>query len=163
MKLTDRDFKIIDFIEKNKGATIEQIQKIFFPSYDVAANRLKIMADNKHLKVAIHPTLGKKVYYIHKLPSYHALIINDIAIKLWNQIKYMQREYKIGQHKVDCLIITNENKLIVLEIDIYNRTSEQKVDAVSAALKNKKIDFEFWLITKGERNKKLKGINYITI
>ncbi|WP_310938577.1 hypothetical protein [Clostridium sp. SHJSY1] len=30
MKLTDRDIKIIKFIEVYKGATIEQIQKLFF-------------------------------------------------------------------------------------------------------------------------------------
>ena len=80
MKLTNRDVDIINFIDKVKGATIEQIQIMFFPSYDTAKRRLRQLKENNFLKCAIHPVLNKKIYYIKRLPSYHSIIINHVCL-----------------------------------------------------------------------------------
>ena len=57
MKLTDRDIKIIEYITEVKGATISQIQLLFFPSYNMCGKRLKILVDNGYLKMKVHPIL----------------------------------------------------------------------------------------------------------
>jgi hypothetical protein len=161
MRLTNRDIEIINFIETNTGATIEQMQKLYFPTYDVAANRLKVLADNKFLKVQVHPVLGKKVYYIRKLPSYHALIITNISILLKDKVKFMQREYKIKNNFVDCIFITHGGKLLITEIDIFNRTKEKKIKEVIASLEGQNIQFEFWVICKHTPKGQVQGVKYI--
>lgn len=161
MKLTDRDVKIINFVEANQGATIEQLQKLFFPSYDVAANRLKILADNKFLKVKVHPTLGKKVYYLKKIPSFHSLVITEVTILLGDKIKFMQREYKIKNNFVDCIFILNLGKIIILEVDIYNRTKENKIKDVLNTLAETKAKIEFWIVCKCERRVRVREVKYI--
>lgn len=162
MKLTDRDTKIINFIT-NQGATIEQLQELFFPSYSMTAKRLKLLEDNKFLKSCIHPVLGKKVYYIKKIPSFHSLIISEIAIILNDKIKFMQREYKIKNNQVDCIFILKTGKIIILEVDIFNKTKDKKVDEVLAALSNINSDNELWIVTKHERREKEKSVKYIKI
>lgn len=162
MKLTNRDVNIINFIEKNRGATIEQLQTLFFPSYDMASKRLKKLADNKFLKVQPHPVLGKKVYYLKKIPSFHSLVINDVAILLKDKIKFMEREYKIKNNVVDCIFILKEG-IIVLEVDIYNRTSENKIKEVLSTLVETKTKVEFWIVCKEERRKKIKDVKYMRI
>mgnify|MGYP000863683400 CR=1 FL=1 len=161
MKLTNRDAKIINFIENNKGATIVQLQKIFFPSYDMAAKRLKKLENNKLIKSQIQPTLGKKVYYLSKLPSFHSLVITDVTILLRDKIKFMQREYKIKNNYVDCIFILEDGKTIILEVDIYNMTKEKKIKEVLESLTEIKTRIEFWIVCKYERRNKIKGIRYI--
>jgi len=163
MKLTDRDINIINFIEKNQGVTIEQIHKLYFPSYDVAADRLKILSDSKFLKVQLHPILGKKVYYFKKMPSFHTLIITDVTILLQNKLEFMEREYKIKNNKVDCIFILKEGKLLIVEVDIFNKTSDKKINEITAALIEKNANFEFCIISKHEVIKKNKKIKYIKI
>ena len=163
MKLTNRDVDIINFIEKNQGATIEQIQKLFFPSYDVAANRLKILNNNKFIKVQVHPILGKKVYYLKKMPSFHSLVITDVVILLKDKLDFMQREYKIKKHQVDCIFILKEGKILIVEVDIFNRTKDKKINEIIAALEEKKAEFEFIIITKHQVREKKEKIIYIGI
>lgn len=163
MKLTNRDIDIINFIEKNQGATIEQIQKLFFPSYDVAANRLKILNNNKFLKVQVHPVLGKKVYYLKKIPSFHGLVITDVVILLKDKLDFMQREYKIKKNQVDCIFILKGGRIIILEVDIFNRTKDKKINEITSALNEKNAKFEFWIITKHQAREKNKKVVYIGI
>jgi len=163
MKLTTRDANIINFIENNQGAAIEQLQKIFFPSYSMASKRLKLLEDNKFLKAQIHPVLGKKVYYIKKLPSFHTLVITSIAIFLKDKIKFMQREYKIKNNYVDCIFILKEGKIIILEVDIYNRTKETKIKEVLETLAETKAVVEFLIVCKCERRVRVPKVKYIKI
>lgn len=163
MKLTERDINIINFITENQGATIEQLQELFFPSYDMAAKRLKLLEYNKFLKACIHPVLGKKVYYLKKIPSFHSLVISEIAILLRDKIKFMQREYKIKNNQVDCIIILKTGKIIILEIDIFNKTKDKKIDDVLAALAAVNRNNEIWIVSKSERRKKKKTIRYIRL
>ena len=160
MKLTNRDIKIIQFLEENKGATIQQIQELFFPSYNMAAQRLKILSDNKFIKVNIHPILSKKVYYMQKIPSYHSLIITTFMIKLRDNIKFMEREYKIKNNIVDCIFILKTGQIIILEVDIYNRTNEAKINSIMQILKSQKLQYEFVVIEKMVGRKRVLGLRY---
>lgn len=165
MKLTNRDVDIINFMEKNQGATIEQMQRLFFPSYDVAANRLKILSNNKFIKVQVHPILGKKVYYLKKIPSFHSLVITDVVILMKDKLEFMQREYKIKNNRVDCVFILSGGKIIILEVDIFNRTKDKKINEVTSALSKTKTKFEFWIITKHEvrKKKRKENVKYIGV
>jgi len=165
MKLTNRDIDIINFIGKNLGATIDQMQKLYFPSYDVAANRLKILNNNKFLKVTVHPVLGKKVYYLKKIPSFHSLVITDVTILLKDKLEFMQREYKIKNNTVDCIFILKKGIILIVEVDIFNRTKDKKINEIISSLNEKKMKFEFLIITKHEvqKEKKKEKIKYIGI
>ncbi|MEY8001635.1 hypothetical protein AB8U03_15805 [Clostridium sp. Mt-5] len=163
MKLTDRDIKIINFIKNNQGATIGQLQKLFFPSYNMTAKRLKLLLNNKFLKAQMHPVLGKKVYYLKKLPSFHTLVITDMTILLKDKIKFMQREYKIKNNYIDCIFILKEGKIIILEVDIYNRTKETKIKEILKTLAETKAVVEFWVVCRCERRAHVQEIKYIKI
>jgi hypothetical protein len=163
MKLTNRDEKIIDYIDINKGATIIQVQKSFFPSYKSCADRLKTLSDNGFLKVDIQPSLGLKVYYTKKMPSYHSLIINDISILLKDKYKFMQREYKIKKYYVDAIFILKDNSIIVTEVEIFNRTSDKKIKEVLEALKETKVKVEYWIVSKRTPQQPNKNVRYVKI
>jgi hypothetical protein len=161
MKLTDRDINVINFVKENFGATIDQINKLFFPSYNMTAKRVKLLEDNKFLKSSIHPVLGKKVYYLKKVPSFHSLVITDITILLKDKIKFMEREYKIKNNLVDCIFILKEGKIIILEVDIYNSTKETKIKDVLDVLAETKAIIEFWIVCKHKRRERVCGVKYI--
>ncbi|HBJ1646014.1 TPA: hypothetical protein LA462_000468 [Clostridium botulinum] len=151
MKLTDRDIDLIKFLEENTGATIEQLQLLFFTSYSMAAKRLKKLSDNKYIKVSIHPTLGKKVYYKNKIPSFHTLVITDVLIALKDKVVYMKREYKIKKYSVDCIFILENGQIITIEIDIFNRSTEEKILDVYNELLKTKTDVKIVIVSKHKR------------
>lgn len=155
MRLTDRDIRVIEYIDKFQGGTIKQLQLLFFPSYCMCKKRLKILKDNKFLKVSVHPIINKKVYYLKKVPSYHTLVLNMVRIVLSDLIVDFRREYKIDKYKVDALIITKKKQVIILEVDIFNKTSNEKVRNVKSAIRNKLgIGAEVIIITKEKRRSK---------
>lgn len=135
MKLQDRDINIINYIEEY-GATIQQVADLFFNgSYESANKRLRKLEKDKFIKGKLHPVLNKKVYYKRKLPSYHSLAIQDVYILNRNIIQSYKREAKLDKHKVDALIITNKNNVVILEVDIYNKTKKEKIEAVKQYVK----------------------------
>ena len=116
MRLTSRDVKIIEYIDKFQGGTIEQIQLLYFTSYDMCKKRLKILKDN---------------------------------------IVDFRKEYVIDKFKVDALLVTKHKKVIVVEVDIFNRTSEDKIKKVKKGLKEKLgIDEAVVVVAKEGRRKK---------
>lgn len=168
MKLTDRDINIINFIIENTGATIEQLQELFFPSYNMAAKRLKILSDNNYLNEAIHPTLGKKVYYNKKIPSYHTLVITEVLVALKDNVAYMKREYEIKKLFVDCIFILKNGNIITVEVDIFNRTKENKLITIYNELAKTNANITMLVVSKHERRqgmaeKRIGRINNIKI
>ncbi|RXI70482.1 hypothetical protein [Clostridium tetani] len=163
MKITERDIDIINWIEKNKGATIEQINKLFFTNYTTCSIRLKKLSDNKLLKVELHPVLGKKVYYKKKMPSFHGLVLNDFIIKYKNNTKFTQREFKIKNYVVDGIIVLKTDKIIIVEIDIWNSTKKKKIEDINHMMKEQNVDYEIWIVSKRNKRNKIKGINYIIL
>lgn len=155
MRLTNRDIKIIEYVDVFQGGTIEQIKLLFFPSYDMCKKRLKILKDNKFLKADKHPVLNKLVYYNKKMPSYHTLVVNHISILAKDNIIDFRKEYIIDKFKVDALMVTKNKKVIVIEVDIFNKTSKEKVDKIKASLKSKLgMDARVIIVAKERRRKK---------
>ena len=159
MRLTDRDYEIINFIMNNNGATIEQLHKMFFPSYNMCSKRMKKLADNGAIKECMHPTLNKKVFYYKKIPSYHSLIINDLVIQLKDKLQYYEREYPIDKFKIDCIMLFENNHIIAVEIDLFNRTSENKVKKVYDKITQLDKTASVLIVSKCKRKDKLDGKN----
>ena len=163
MRLTERDYQIIKFISDNNGATIEQLQLLFFPSYNMCSKRMKKLADNNMIKECIHPTLNKKVFYNKKIPSYHLLVINQIVILLKDKLQYYEREYPVDKFKVDCMLLMKNNHVVVVEVDLFNRTSESKTKKVYDKIA--KLDKEacILIVSKFKRRIKDKKMNIINV
>lgn len=137
MKLQDRDILIINHAEKY-GGTIQQYADLFFNgSYNAAKHRLKILKDNKLIKVDLHPIVNKKVYFKGKIPSYHSIIAQDIFIHNQSCIQEFKREAKLDKYKVDIFIITKKLNIYAIEIDIFNKTSKEKIENVRKYIKTK--------------------------
>lgn len=159
MKITKRDIDIITFIETYQGATIEQIQQLFFPSYATSKNRLKILSDNNYLRAAKHPILNKLVYFKDKLPSYHTIIINQVQILLKDRIIEFKREFKVGKFAVDGLMVLKGGKVVVVEVDIFNRTSEAKITKIKSILGQRLgVDIIILIINKYKREKRVSSL-----
>ena len=148
MKLTNRDIDIINFIDGVKGATIEQVQMMFFPSYNTSKRRLRQLKENNFLKCAIHPVLNKKIYYIKRLPSYHSIIINHVCILLKDKIYRVQKEFKIDKYKVDALLVLKDKTIVILEVDIFNRTSKEKYINIKKVMDSKGLKFKMLIVEK---------------
>lgn len=137
MKLQDRDVNIINYAEKY-GGTIQNFADLFFnKSYVGAKRRLRILKNNKLIKGSSHPIVNKMVYYKGKMPSYHGIIAQNIYIKNKNIIQEFKREAKIDNYKVDVFIITKKLNIYIIEIDIFNKTSKEKLEAVKKYIKIK--------------------------
>lgn len=151
MRLTTRDIEVIEFIRKSQGATIDQVQKMFFKSYDTAKRRLKALEKMKELKSDIQPILGKKVYFIKKIPSYHRLIGTDIKLAFKDHLVKFKRNYDIENCEVDCYVVLKNGKTILFEIDIYNQTSKDKLEKMLRSLRKDGIAADSFVICKKQR------------
>jgi hypothetical protein len=164
MKLTERDESIIRFCQS--GATLEQLAKVFFPSdvvecgysYKNASRRIGILVDARFLKEGINPTLGKKVFYTKKMPSFHSLIIADIKLALGEQnIQFAAPEYWIGKARVDLAVLLKTKKLLLFEIDIFKRTTQNKIDYLNKLLAQDKKTADIWVVGVGKSRRAYKG------
>jgi hypothetical protein len=52
-------------------------------------------------------------------------------------------------------------KMIILEVDIYNRTKKTKIKYVMNALAETKAAVEFWIVCKCKGREQVRGIKYI--
>jgi hypothetical protein len=142
MRLQERDIEIINYLKDYKGGTIDQISTLFFKgSYEAAKRRLRMLVENKEIKSSFHGILNKKVFYTSKLPSYHRLITNDIRILLLKNVELLdfKFEVKIENQRIDAMAVYKRNKLgiLIIEVDIYNRTKIEKIEKVKKAIKLK--------------------------
>lgn len=143
MRLQDRDIKIIEYLTDYKGGTIEQVAQLYFNnSYEACKKRLYLLEQHNYVKGSLHEVIGKKVYFINKLPSFHKIVTNDIRILLTNNTELVsfKTEVKINNYKVDALCVYKLNgmvKILIVEVDIFNRTKEEKLNKVKEELKNK--------------------------
>lgn len=150
MKLTNRDLEIIDHLEAVGGATIEQINALFFPSYTRASQRLKQLSKNKFIKAHIQPTIGKLTYYTDKMPSYHTLVINEILIVLTGKYKGYKRPKKpIAKHLQPDLIVQLKNgKYLMFEIEIFNKVSDKRIEYICKTIEDMSMDCDLWIVSK---------------
>lgn len=137
MRLQDRDIEIINYLEQN-GGTIQQIGDLYFNrSYDAAKHRLIKLEKDNFIKGSIHPIVNKKVYYKKKIPSYHKIISQDIFIKNRDIIQEFKREVKLDKYQTDVFILTKKLNIYIVEIDIYHKTSKEKLEGMKKYIKIK--------------------------
>jgi len=150
MKLTSRDIDVVRHIQHSGGATIEQITKLYFPSYSRASKRLKVLSEAKFIKSYINPTIGKVAYYTTKKPSFHTLAINDILVALKGRYESWNRNHMISdcpKIQVDLVAKMKTGKYMLFEIEIFHRVSEKRIKDIIDSMEFEGIDYELWIIT----------------
>ena len=145
MKMTDRDFKIIDFIKEFKCVSTTTIARLYFPSLATAERRLKKLVDNKKLLRARDNIISEYVYYIKKPTNLkHCILIAEVYSKLATNkdiqlIKY-KREYEIKfraktlRTDLMAVIRTKDNKLvpILIEIDLTKSYKDKYTEYITS-------------------------------
>ena len=123
--LTDRDNKIIEFLQDFKCATTSTIADIFFPSLRTAQRRLKYLSEHGYIKSYQEHIILEKIYYIKKKPSQlkHSLILSSFIaeIKKANiEILKYRVQFKLGNTIPDCLLVlryNNRNYIYLVECE----------------------------------------------
>ncbi|MDS0526077.1 hypothetical protein NNC19_10330 [Clostridium sp. SHJSY1] len=78
-----------------------------------------------------------------------------MQILLKEKIVDFKREFRIGKFKVDGLLVTKDKRVVVIEVDIFNRTSKEKISKVKASLKSKLgVDVNVVVVSKVKRKEK---------
>jgi hypothetical protein len=99
--LTNRDYEIVDFINKFKVANSFQIQKVFNMSQTVANRRLRQIVKNKEIDRMRDYCSMNYLYYTEK-PTKHKLIATEFYSRLVNvDIIKFEREYVVGNIRSD--------------------------------------------------------------
>jgi hypothetical protein len=167
--LTGRDLDLVKFVMDNGCITAKQAHKIFFKTTKqgkpinqgelIARRRLKKLADSGELLVHEDWKTNQKIYYLKKKPSLHTLKCLDFYSELIFQgaeILQFKREMKLHKCTPDAFIafkINGKGKMILLEVDLYNRTKPEKYKALYDSGEFQKKYGIFPLITIVTKNK----------
>ncbi len=134
--LTDRDRRVLKWIEGYKAISVTQATELFFNgTYESCRRRLKQLEDMELLKSYISQFSREKVYYQEKKLKDHELLVYDflkVVKKKGGEIRQikLQPQYLKGLIRPDAYIeFTLENNLyfIILEVDYTHYTSNIKM------------------------------------
>ncbi|MBY7009030.1 hypothetical protein FDB15_18380 [Clostridium botulinum] len=134
--LTERDRKVLKWIEDYKSISVPQATELFFNGiYESCRRRLKQLEDMELLKSYISQFSREKVYYQEKKLKDHELLVYDflkVIKKEGAEIKTIkiQPQYLKGLIRPDAYIeFIYENNLyfIILEVDYTHYTSNIKM------------------------------------
>lgn len=126
MIVTERDKKVLNFIEKFNVATTDTIQELFYPSIRVAQHRLKLMYDNKLLKRERDHFTSQYMYYIRKPKQLrHDLLLTDFYREMnrLTDIELFEKEFTIDNVRPDGLIAyryKGKSYIACIEVQIAN-------------------------------------------
>lgn len=126
MIVTERDKKVLNFIEKFNVATTDTIQELFYPSIRVAQHRLKLMYDNKLLKRERDHFTAQYIYYIRKPKQLrHDLLLTDFYREMnrLTDIELFEKEFTIDNVRPDGLIAyryKGKSYIACIEVQIAN-------------------------------------------
>ena len=73
-------------------------------------------------------------------------MLKDIIVKA-------EREFKIGKYKVDALLVLKNKDIIILEVDIFNRTSKEKYINIKKVMDSKGLKFKMLIVEKRKKQK----------
>lgn len=144
MKMTDRDYKIIEFIKEFKAVSTTTIARLYFPSLATTERRLKKLVEHKKL-LRTRDDVISEYYYYTKRPTNikHCLIIADIYSKLATNkdiqlIKYKREyliKYRVKELRTDLMVvIKSNNKLIpiLIEIDLTKAYKDKYTEYIQS-------------------------------
>lgn len=172
MKMTDRDYKVIEFIKEFRIASASTIARLYFPSLATAERRLKKLVDNRKLYRTRDDVISEYVYYTKKPTNIkHSLMIADIYSKLATnkdiQLIKCKREYEIKFRaktlKADLMaVIKSNNKLvpILIEIDLTKAYKDKYTEYINSKYYQQKFPIVPKLIVISNRTPK-SSINII--
>lgn len=127
IKLQDRDYELIEFLNNNKCADTESLSHIFFnSSLRSCQHRLKKLSNIGEVKSFRENILTQNIYYTKRKPSSykHALKVTQFIAELKKldiEILKIKTPYAIGNMIADSLIICRFNedvKIIWLEVEL---------------------------------------------
>ena len=135
MIITDRDRKVIEFIEKFNCVSTNTIYELFYPSLRVTQNRLKLMTDNKIIKRDRSHFTSQYYYYTDAKPKqvYHQILLAELYKEL-NKIVTIEafiKEYCIEDIRADALVVysrNNKNYIAFVEVELSNTPDIQKYE-----------------------------------
>lgn len=136
--ITERDSKILLFLNEVQVADTKTIHTLFFPNTSIrnCTKRLKQLVDIKFIKVYRQDMLSQNVYYSKSRPKNlsHKLLFSQLLGELKRQnvevIKY-KCPYKISDVIADGIIIIRVNgevKIYFCEGEISKRLSTKKYE-----------------------------------
>lgn len=119
--LTERDNKIIEFLNQYKCATTSTISDLFFNgSRRPTTRRLKHLKEHGFIKSSQEYISTEKVHYINKKPTQlkHSCICSQFAcmMKLNDNIIKEKIEFKIGNVRADLLLINDKPEIYLIEV-----------------------------------------------
>lgn len=126
MVVTERDKKVIGFIEEFKVATTDTIHELFYPSLKVAQRRLRLLTENNLLKRDRDHFTAQYYYYINKSRQLrHSLLLTDFYRELNKRvkIKLFRKEFPIEDIRPDGLVIyevEDKNYIACVEVELSN-------------------------------------------
>lgn len=171
--LTDRDYKIIEFIKDFKAATTSTIADIYFPSLRTAQRRLKYLSEHGYIKAYQEHITLEKIYYIKKKPSQlkHSLILSSFIAELKKaniEILKYKVQFKLGNTIPDCLLVlsyNNKNYIYLVECENKKAFNVKKYEDLyySRAYKDKLPTFPSIIVISNRTVKKSNKFDVIDI
>lgn len=159
--MTDRDSKIIKWIEENKSITIDQCSKLFYTvntwGYDQARKRLRDLKSMGFIKRYRQDPKSEAVYFMDKKLNVHALKLMDVIVYLQDfSIYNIIKEHKLEidsstNYTIDCTASLNyKGKAfpVIVEVDYTHFTSIEKIKNMIRFLEKKHDIGYFFIVIK---------------
>ncbi len=126
MVVTERDRKVITFIDEFKVATTDTIHELFYPSLKIAQRRLRLLTENNLLKRDRDHFTAQYYYYTNKPRQLrHCLLLTDFYRELNKRvkIKLFRKEFPIEDIRPDGFVVyevNGQNYIACVEIELSN-------------------------------------------
>lgn len=169
--ITNRDKRIIKFIEEYGSITINQCSKMFFRNnkerYDQARKRLQVIHKAGHLKRYRRDPRSEAIYYIEKRLKVHDLKLLDVLGEL-NEFRVhlctKEKQIVIGENKyiLDGAVVLDIDSTLIpvlIEIDYTHYTSMEKITNVICYLEKKhKRSYHFIVVKLTQEEIEMKKV-----
>lgn len=168
--LTERDLKVLEFIEYNPCRG-DVIQKLFYPSTRVANRRLSLMNDYKYLNRYRENVNEHYFYYTGKRPKQIYHMDMTTRTMLWiidkgYEIINFKREVKMNGIRPDAIAAIRKGDktgILMIEIERFNNRLPKKIHLYEKEIKSKTHFSTFKILYVCTREVKNDLINIINI
>ena len=136
--ITERDKEIIEYFNRYKYATINQLEKIFFRdaqySYNICRRRLKELRFKGYIKVEKNLEINKNIYMLNRdfitMPSIETITALDVYAKL-KELDFNIVDFQVNKSWGDSgikskgfFIFTVENRRYTFFLEVNNLKKE---------------------------------------
>ena len=136
LKMTDRDYEVLEFIKNYKVADTDTIARLYFPSIATAEKRLRKLVEAKKLNRFREDILHPYVYYKNSKPTNlkHSLAIARVysILKSEYEVVKCKREWQCKYYSKTLqpdlmLVIRRYGKLfsLFIEVDLSKKYNEK--------------------------------------